>query len=405
MSSLITCPPDHTGVFVDNKHLQLVQLLSSGDNSKVYKALITTSSPDDPKYYAVKCMRNYAKGSDKRDILSTEFHLHNSVAKQPGVISFEYFFEDGRELLGVKHREFVFVVMPLCDGDMESAIVKRRAYVDRPGRVREAFTELLEAVGQSHARGVFHGDLQPANILCDSAGTGIRLVDFGCATRDPLSHTSRRGNLAYNSPECADTRRTRPSHSPRQSDLWALAVVLLKMLTGTTAWAVADPSDAAYAAFRSDEYNFFVERYRLTRATNEFFRWCFAADVDARPTLSQMKRAFRALPSFVVVPVAAPLANASAAVDLIPCTDGLISDLPAPSPSTEPAVAFADLLDAPNVGFAAVNPAPLVPMSLNTPASPSPPPTPAPVKPTLLERQRRDVATRARLVNKLRRRV
>jgi hypothetical protein len=62
--------PDLTGAFVDEGYLQLVQLLGCGRFAKVYKALGTTSSSDDPVYYAVKCMQNGIAGYEATEGLS-----------------------------------------------------------------------------------------------------------------------------------------------------------------------------------------------------------------------------------------------------------------------------------------------------------------------------------------------
>jgi hypothetical protein len=62
--------PDLTGAFVDEGYLQLVQLLGYGRFAKVYKALGTTSSSDDPVYYAVKCMQNGIAGYEATEGLS-----------------------------------------------------------------------------------------------------------------------------------------------------------------------------------------------------------------------------------------------------------------------------------------------------------------------------------------------
>lgn len=182
--------PDFTGAFVDEGYLQLVQLLGCGGFAKVYKALDTTSSSDNPIYYAVKCMRNGAPGSIDVVVLSNEFAMHRSVAHLPGVISFHRVFTDGND------GEFVFAVLDLATGDMFDTLVKRQVHVD----VKNTFIELLDAVEQCHALGVFHRDLKPGNLLCNPTGTGIQLADFGMATREEESYVFRCGTLAYMSP-------------------------------------------------------------------------------------------------------------------------------------------------------------------------------------------------------------
>ncbi|KAJ6470715.1 kinase-like domain-containing protein [Mycena vulgaris] len=437
MSPASTSLPDLTGAFVDEGYLQLVELLGCGGYAKVYKALDTTSSSNDPAYYAVKCIRNGAPGSRDVSILQNEFRMHRDVSHEPGVVSFHHVFTGGED------GEFVFMVLDLAAGDMLHSIVKRHLYVDRPALVTEVFMQVLAAVEQCHENGVFHRDLKPQNFLCDSEGTSIRLADFGMATREDESQIFKCGTLAFMSPECADsTPPNRVSYSPRESDLWALGVVLFTLVTSTLPWAVADLSDPKYVAFRTDEYNYLVSMFHLTVAANDLFRWCFAADAAYRPTLAQLRVAVLNLERFSLaemLPYAPAAALPSPAAEYIPMfklselcssslfTPALLSGLPMPAvPSSSSAssagpgtpslftgsaplsTAIADLLDAANVGLAMLPP-PLVPTKLHTyPSAPSAPSSaggiifvlPAPVKMTpeyrFLHRKKRNIASASR---------
>ncbi|KAJ6524907.1 kinase-like domain-containing protein, partial [Mycena vulgaris] len=148
--------PDLTGAFFDEGYLQLVELLGCGGYAKVYKALDTTSSSDDPAHYAVKCMRNGAPGSREVSILQNEFRVHRDISHEPGVVSFRHVFTGGED------GEFVFMVLDLAAGDMLHSIVK----LDRRALVTETFMQVLAAVEQCHDNGVFHRDLKPQNFLC-----------------------------------------------------------------------------------------------------------------------------------------------------------------------------------------------------------------------------------------------
>ncbi|KAJ7509064.1 kinase-like protein [Mycena galericulata] len=414
--------PDLTGAFVDEGYIQLVQLLGCGGFAKVYKALDTTSLPEDPIYYAV----------NQAAVLEQEFRMHWAVRNQPGVAHLHRLFKDG---------EFVFMVLDFCPGgDMFDAIFTSKVYVDRPALVREAFLEVLDAVGQCHDKGIYHRDVKPSNILLRSAGTGkgIRLADFGLATQEEEPKLGRCGSMSYISPECADS--TRSSYSPRESDLWALAVTLFTLVTATNPWPVASPSDAAYAAYRADPDNYFSTKFHLTPAANDLFRWCFAADPATRPNIAEMRAAVLNIERFSLAymipraPVkpakpaharAAPLAlHLSAILSSIISSPALINHLPIPSspisdsstgPPTPPTdavqpIAIAGLLDGANVGLAAVHPPPLTPTKLHT-ASPYPFLALAHLAPAVkmapefrfLDRRKRNISTRQRFADKLRR--
>ncbi|KAJ7722335.1 kinase-like domain-containing protein [Mycena metata] len=416
--------PDLTGAFVDEGYLQLVELLACGGFAKVYKALDTTSSPENPVFYAVKCMQNGAPGSRLVSTLRNEFSMHMAVTHQPGVVNFHHMFTDGPE------GEFVFMVLDWETHNMLDLIFRRQLYADRPALVKEAFLEVLDAVAQCHDDGVFHRDLKPQNILCTSRGTGIRLADFGFATREAEPTIFRAGTLAYMSPECADSSRV--SYSPRECDLWALAVLLLNLSTGTIPWFATQPSDPKFAAYRADEDNYLVNTLHLTRAAADLVRWCFTADPAGRPNLQQMRDAVVNIERFSLADML-PRAAKHAPVAVHPSTvlnlsdvlseslispplPPLISDIPCPSSSSSathlstppasnghPSPAVVDLLDAANVGFAAVHPPPLVPTKLHafTPVR-SPPLKMAPEY-RFLDRRKRNITTRQRFAEKIRR--
>ncbi|KAJ7025634.1 kinase-like domain-containing protein [Mycena alexandri] len=426
--------PDLTGAFVDEGYLQLGELLACGGFAKVYKALDTTSSPEDPVFYAAKCMRNGAPGSLLRSTLRNEFSMHMAVTHQPGVVNFHHVFTDGPE------GEFVFMILDLETDNMLDLIFRRHIYVDRPALVKVAFLEVLDAVAQCHDDGVFHRDLKPQNILCTSRGTGIRLADFGFATREEESTTFRAGTLAYMSPECTDSSRV--SYSPRESDLWALAVLLLNLSTGTIPWFTTQPSDPKFAAYRADEDNYLVNTLHLTRAAADFFWWCFTADPAGRPNLQQMRdavlnierfsladmlpRAVKSAPVAVhpPVPPAEPcmlnLSDILSESFISPTLPPLISDIPCPASASSatsgathlstppasnghPSPVVVDLLDTANVGFAAVHPPPLIPTKLHAHTPVRSPPIKMAPEYRFLDRRKRNIATRQRFAEKIRR--
>lgn len=171
-----------------------MQLLASDATSQVYKAFDTNSLPEDPVYYAVKCMRNGATGSQRVTDLQHEFGMHRAVSHLPGVVRFHYTFTDG------EHHEFVFMLLDLVTDTLYDTTFKRGLYVDCPGRIRDAFLQLIDAVAECHHQGVYHRDLRPSHVSCNSRGTGIRLTNFGLATKEQESTQFQVGSGRYMSP-------------------------------------------------------------------------------------------------------------------------------------------------------------------------------------------------------------
>src|SRR5262249_3022417 len=104
---------------------------------------------------------------------------------------------------------------------------------------------LAAAVGAMHRRGIIHKDVKPAHFMVD-AGTGhARLTGFGIASRVPRERQrpeppeALAGTLAYMAPE--QTGRMNRSIDSR-SDLYALGVMLYRMLTGALPFAATEPT-------------------------------------------------------------------------------------------------------------------------------------------------------------------
>ncbi|KAJ7612645.1 kinase-like domain-containing protein [Roridomyces roridus] len=280
--------PDLSSTFVDEGYLKLVQIIGSGGFAKVYKAIDTTS-PDDgaPDYYAVKCMRFAPRES--RRILERELRTHLTVKHEEGVVRLHRLFREG---------DLIFMVLDWCPGgDLFDAIYTDFKFEDRPSLIRETFINILDAVAQCHARGVYHRDIKPDNILLRSRREGgVQLADFGLATLEEVVTQERCGSMSYVTPECADFDG--PSYRPRDSDLWACVLVLFNLVTAVRPWGAPSLSDPDYASFRTNPETYLRERYQLTPVANDFFRWCFAEDPNARPTLSQMREAVEDIESF-----------------------------------------------------------------------------------------------------------
>jgi len=105
---------------------------------------------------------------------------------------------------------------------------------------------LAAALGHVHERGLIHKDIKPANILVETASSGVWLTGFGIASRLPRERQALAppeviaGTLAYMAPE--QTGRMNRSVDSR-SDLYALGVTFYEMLTGQLPFTAADPME------------------------------------------------------------------------------------------------------------------------------------------------------------------
>jgi serine/threonine protein kinase len=128
--------------------------------------------------------------------------------------------EDGRLYIAMEH---------VPGGNLKD-LITRRGPLD-PAEAVLLASEVAEALGVAHERGIVHRDIKPQNVLLGEAGEA-KVADFGIALAASTSITSGTellfGTPGYMSPEQAMGERVGP-----ESDLYSLGVVLYEMLTGT----------------------------------------------------------------------------------------------------------------------------------------------------------------------------
>jgi serine/threonine-protein kinase len=122
-----------------------------------------------------------------------------------------------------------YIVMEFMDGGTLKDLLDRdRKLV--PARACDMMCQVLSALAYSHARGVVHRDVKPANIMLNQHGA-VKLGDFGIARLESSSMTlvgDVLGTPAYMAPEqflgeTADAR----------ADIFASGATLFHLLTGT----------------------------------------------------------------------------------------------------------------------------------------------------------------------------
>ncbi len=127
---------------------------------------------------------------------------------------------------------------------LEAGTLKEKMEKERPFSLNEIdriFTQLAEALGYAHGRGVVHRDLKPANALIDSQGN-LSLTDFGIAkilesASTRLTQTDAiMGTPAYISPEQAQSRPV-----DQRSDIYSLGIILYEMVTGSVPFVADTP--------------------------------------------------------------------------------------------------------------------------------------------------------------------
>jgi len=153
-----------------------------------------------------------------------------------------------------------YFVMELIDGQRLDEYVERH-HVPRRERLK-LFCQVCDAIQHAHAKSVIHLDLKPSNVLVVPPKVSgqtdplVKVVDFGVAalTSGDTTHAGRvtatsafQGTLAYMSPEQRNGDR---DAIDVRSDVYALGVILFKLMTGQLPYPVEGvPLPDAWRAF------------------------------------------------------------------------------------------------------------------------------------------------------------
>lgn len=121
--------------------------------------------------------------------------------------------------------------MQYVEGTDLEAILRKTPLLEMK-MVRHYFSQIADGLHAAHDYGIIHRDIKPSNIMVD-ARNRIKILDFGVARLDEeegarLTSTGMPvGTLLYMSPE-----QCRGEKLDRRSDVFSLAVVLYRLLTG-----------------------------------------------------------------------------------------------------------------------------------------------------------------------------
>jgi serine/threonine-protein kinase len=140
---------------------------------------------------------------------------------------------------GVAH-DAPYLVMELLEGEDLGARLRTLGRLS-PARADALLAQVARGLAKAHEAGVVHRDLEPGNLFLARVDGEevIKILDFGIAkTRDaaPVDESTKTGELLgsprYMSPEQVAGERD----LDHRSDLWSLAAILFRAVTGAHAF-------------------------------------------------------------------------------------------------------------------------------------------------------------------------
>jgi serine/threonine-protein kinase len=120
------------------------------------------------------------------------------------------------------------MVMEYVSGETCEKLLARTGALSVP-RACAICDQVLEALEHAHASGIVHRDLKPANVMVTVTGD-IKVMDFGIARVAGAEHLTNDGFMV-GTPEYMAPEQIRNEEVDRRMDLYAVAVMLYRLLT------------------------------------------------------------------------------------------------------------------------------------------------------------------------------
>ncbi|KAF9954982.1 Checkpoint kinase 2 [Modicella reniformis] len=197
--------------------------IGSGNYSRVYMA----KEQESQSVYACKVFDRHAREYSEQEIDGIEFEISLLRGlKHDNIVRFQDVAQNGPK---------TFLFLEYIDGlTLHHYFIAKDSYFAEY-EIRPIFKQVCKAVEYLHSQDIVHRDIKCENIMVasiDEKDIKIKLIDFGLARRNTSERvfTTFCGTGPYMAPETAVGEET--NGYGKSVDVWALGVVLFKMLTG-----------------------------------------------------------------------------------------------------------------------------------------------------------------------------
>jgi serine/threonine-protein kinase len=163
------------------------------------------------------------------------------------------------------------------------------------GQLVLIFSQVASGLNHMHRRGVYHGDLKPANIML-SRGGAVKILDFGTAWIRGEPKDRVQGTPQYMAPEQASDKVV-----DDRTDLYNFGATMYRLLTGEYAnlGGMLPSANGALGA-RSKIRSPISYNHDIPGTLNEAVMTCLESDPDRRPAGAfEVKHQFKAVAKYL----------------------------------------------------------------------------------------------------------
>ena len=197
-------------------HYKILKKLDRGGMSMVYKAKDSRLN----RPVALKIFPNFSfSKSEEKETLLNEARAASSL-NHPNIVTI---YDIG------ENNGFSFIVMEYIKGkSLRKLLDSGQLSISEALKIS---LEICESISVAHNQNVSHLDIKPENIMQTKNGE-IKILDFGLASFKKINIDTKKntlsGTIEYMSPE-----RFQGENGDKQSDIFAIGIIMYEMLTGT----------------------------------------------------------------------------------------------------------------------------------------------------------------------------
>ncbi|CAL9737219.1 serine/threonine-protein kinase Vhs1p [Monosporozyma servazzii] len=255
---------------------RIVQQIGSGGHTFVFHVKHNISNKDFAMKFILKSNNNVHHKLIKDELLHL-FRLNQSILSVPSLnlnslnnipTNTNYYKEILLHSKVHSHKNIVtiqeildgptgiFIIMDYYPTDLFHSIVSNKTFINDGWLIKKVILQLCSAIQFCHAKGVYHCDIKPENILLDTKNN-VYLCDFGLATTSPaLTPNIPIGSSFYMAPErilyLNDTATTTTLESYK-ADIWSLGIILINLSCIRNPWERANQiTDKTFKYYLSD---------------------------------------------------------------------------------------------------------------------------------------------------------